>query len=102
MDHLELYGPWLYIIPVAPSGILIRGILEWQHYYVLVILLIENWNWAPFCKTVPVKNRDLVFINCSQTYHRSLVFLGNRVNLIFYNSIIERKDMTIVSFPDLQ
>jgi hypothetical protein len=54
---------------------------------------------APFCKTVPIKNGDLVFINSSQT---SLAFLGNRVNLIFYSSIIKRRDMTIVSFPDLQ
>jgi hypothetical protein len=57
---------------------------------------------APFCKTVPIKNRDLVFINSCQTYHRSLAFVGNRVNLIFYSSIIKRRNMTIVSFPDLQ
>jgi hypothetical protein len=55
---------------------------------------------APICKTV--KNGDLVFINSSQTYHRSLAFLGNHVNLIFYSSIIKRRYMTIVSFPDLQ
>jgi hypothetical protein len=50
---------------------------------------------APFCKIMPIKNRDLDFINSSQTYYRSLAFLGNHVNLIFYNSIIKRRDMTI-------
>jgi hypothetical protein len=34
-----------------------------------------------FCKTMPIKNTDLVFINSSQTYHKSLVFLGDHVNL---------------------
>jgi hypothetical protein len=48
---------------------------------------------ASFCKTVPVKNGDLVFINSSHTYHRSLAFLGNRINLIFYSSIIKRRDL---------
>jgi hypothetical protein len=57
---------------------------------------------APFSKTVPVRNGDLIFINSSQTYHRSLAFLGNHVNLIFYSSSIKTKNMSIVPFPDLE
>jgi hypothetical protein len=38
IEYSVLSRPWLYIIPVAPSGILIWGISEWQHYYILVIL----------------------------------------------------------------
>jgi hypothetical protein len=56
---------------------------------------------APFSKIVP-DNGDLIFINSSETYHKSLLFLGNRVNLIFYSSIIKKRNMTIVLFPDLQ
>jgi hypothetical protein len=50
---------------------------------------------APFSKIVPVRNRDLIFINSSETYHKSLSFLGNRVNLIFYSSVIKKRNMTI-------
>jgi hypothetical protein len=57
---------------------------------------------APFSKIVPVRSEDLIFINSSETYHKSLSFLGNQVNLIFYSSVIQRRYMTIVPFLDLQ
>jgi hypothetical protein len=55
-----------------------------------------------FWKTIPLGNLDLVFINSSEIYHRSLLFQGNRVNIIFYSNIIKQKDLKLNVPQDLQ
>jgi hypothetical protein len=55
-----------------------------------------------FCKTILLGNLDLVFINSSEIYYRSLPFQGKRVNIIFYNNIIKQKDLKLNVPQDLQ
>jgi hypothetical protein len=56
----------------------------------------------PFCETILLGNLDLVFINSSQIYHRLLFFQENKVNIIFYSSIIKQKDLKLNVPKDLQ
>jgi hypothetical protein len=56
----------------------------------------------PFCKTVQLENLDLVFVNSFQVFHRSLFFKGDRVNFIFYSSLIKQKDLKLIIPTDLQ
>jgi hypothetical protein len=50
-------------------------------------LLVQNWN--------------LLFLKSSAIYHRSLPFIGNRINLIFYNSIMKEKDIQLNTLREL-
>jgi hypothetical protein len=52
-------------------------------------LLLGN----PFNFKLPVQNWDLLFLRSSAIYHRSLPFIGNKINLIFYSSIMKGKDI---------
>jgi hypothetical protein len=51
---------------------------------------------SPFCKTLSVRNLDLVFLNSSEVYHRSFLFRGNRVNIIFYSSLIKKRNLELI------
>jgi hypothetical protein len=55
-----------------------------------------------FCKTLSVRNLDLVFLNSSEVYHRSFPFRGNRVNIIFYSSLIKKRNLELIVLEDFQ
>jgi hypothetical protein len=67
--------------------------------------LFEKSSWPPYsCRKaligffnfkLPVQNWDLLFLRSSAIYHRSLSFIGNRINLIFYSSVIKGKDIQL-------
>jgi hypothetical protein len=57
---------------------------------------------SPFCKTLSVRNLDLVFLNSSEVYHRSFPFRGNKVNIIFYSSLIKKRNLELIVSEDLQ
>jgi hypothetical protein len=56
----------------------------------------------PFNFKLPVQNWDLLFLRSSAIYHRSLPFIGNRINLIFYSSIMKGKDIQLNTPRELQ
>jgi hypothetical protein len=49
-----------------------------------------------------VQNWDLLFLRSSTIYHRSLSFIGNRINLIFYNRVMKGKDIQLNTTWELQ
>jgi hypothetical protein len=61
-------------------------------------LLLGN----PFNFKLPVQNWDLLFLRSSAIYHRSLPFIGNRINLIFYSSVMKGKDIQLNTPQELQ
>lgn len=61
-------------------------------------LLLGN----PFNFKVPIQKWDLLFLRSSAMYHRSLPFLGKRINLIFYSSVIKGKDIQLNTPKELQ
>jgi hypothetical protein len=56
----------------------------------------------PFNFKLPVQNWDLFFLRSSGIYHRSFPFIGNRINLIFYSSLMKRKDIQLNTTRELQ
>jgi hypothetical protein len=49
-----------------------------------------------------VQNWDLLFLRSSAIYHRSLLFIGNRINLILCSSVMKRKDIQLNTTPEIQ
>lgn len=47
----------------------------------------------PFNVEVPVKTNDLLFLQSSKVYHKSVPFTGNRVNLVFYTGRIRNEKL---------
>jgi hypothetical protein len=90
-------------IPVLPTGTLIQGT-----FGLAALLYFAEFSGGellispPFCKTVQLENLDLVFVNSSQVFHHSLFFKGDKVNFIFYSSLIKQKDLKLIVPTDLQ
>lgn len=61
-------------------------------------LLIGN----PFNFKVPVHSWDILFLRSSAIYHRSLPFVGKRINLLFYSRVMKRKDIQLNTPRELQ
>jgi hypothetical protein len=62
----------------------------------------EELQIGPFYKTVQLENLDLVFVNSFQVFHCSLFLKRDKVNFIFYSSLIKQKDLKLIIPTDLQ
>jgi hypothetical protein len=61
-------------------------------------LLLGN----PFNFKLLVQNWDLLFLRSNAMYRRCLPFIGNRIDLIFYSSVMKRKDIQVYTPWELQ
>jgi hypothetical protein len=61
-------------------------------------LLLGN----PFNFKLLVQNWDLLFLRSNAMYHRSLLFIGNKIKLIFYSSVMKGKDIQVNTPWELQ
>jgi hypothetical protein len=96
----------------APELRIIRGFVDHRNFdpgdFGLAALLYfgefmggELQLGSSFCKTLSVKNLDLVFLNSSEVYHCSFPFRGNKVNIIFYSSLIKKRNLELIVSEDL-
>jgi hypothetical protein len=81
---------------------------DWGDFGLMALLYFGNFSGGglllgnPFNFKLPVQNWDLLFLRSSSIYHRSLPFIRNRINLIFYSSIMKEKDIQLNTPWELQ
>jgi hypothetical protein len=106
LENFGLFGTFWTTVVENPS--FSKWHFDRGDFELTVLLYFGNFSGGelllgnPFNDKLPVQNWDLLFLRSSAIYQRSLPFIRNRINLIFYGSVMKGKDIQLNTPWELQ